>query len=230
MMEGRWKHEILSQLDQHASSYDFPVLDNIYYQHAVIRLSAFRSPEEWLVTFQWIAVFQERSLMDTVFAYGNKIPNPGLQFGDEDMIAAPTSELFWDEHGGFGLDKFDFELLIRGRSFHFTPTVEDYRHAGIDPYANDSAAVQILRLLTWKIPNELFMEDRLLLDACSRQGAHLENLLQLDEWHDPNITQGEIPSQSPCFQSLAEALAQGDPTFYKCPSELINTHWSNWIR
>ena len=55
----------------------------------------------------------------------------------------------------------------------------------------------------------------------------LQRILQLDEWHHPDLSSGERPSQSQTFQQLAEVLVTGDPSYYR-PSESPNTHWKNW--
>jgi hypothetical protein len=52
-------------------------------------------------------------------------------------------------------------------------------------------------------------------------------ILQLDEWHHPDLTSGELPSATQTFRQLADVLATGDPSRYH-PSEVPNTHWKNW--
>ena len=55
----------------------------------------------------------------------------------------------------------------------------------------------------------------------------LQQLLQLDEWHHPDLAGDERPSQLESFRQLAAVLASGDVANYR-PSTPANTHWRNW--
>jgi len=55
----------------------------------------------------------------------------------------------------------------------------------------------------------------------------MTQILQLEEWHHPDVAAEDLPSESATFEQLAEVLATGDITLYR-PSEAPNTHWSNW--
>jgi len=55
----------------------------------------------------------------------------------------------------------------------------------------------------------------------------LEQILQLEEWHHPDLANGEVASQSETFRQLAEVLSSGDPSRY-APAMAPNSHWSNW--
>jgi hypothetical protein len=54
-------------------------------------------------------------------------------------------------------------------------------------------------------------------------------VLQLDEWYHPRLSEGELPSHTETFKMLAEVFVTGDATRYQ-PTQLPNTHWSNWPR
>jgi hypothetical protein len=75
---------------------------------------------------------------------------------------------------------------------------------------------------------ELFLRDDELLRAAGRHLSGVQLLLRLTAWKHPDISGGETPSQNPCFQSLARAVAANDATAYSCPEAEYNTHWSNW--
>jgi hypothetical protein len=64
-------------------------------------------------------------------------------------------------------------------------------------------------------------------ERCGNVPADLEQILQLEEWHHPDVRAGERPSGSETFQQLARMLVSGDPGHYR-PSRPPNTHWSNW--
>jgi hypothetical protein len=55
----------------------------------------------------------------------------------------------------------------------------------------------------------------------------LTQILQLEEWHHPDVRVGERPSDSETFQQLAEVLATGDVKAYR-PTRVPNTHWKYW--
>ena len=55
----------------------------------------------------------------------------------------------------------------------------------------------------------------------------MEQILQLEEWHHPDVVTGELPSQVESFQNFAAVLVEGDTTLYR-PTEEANTHWKHW--
>lgn len=61
----------------------------------------------------------------------------------------------------------------------------------------------------------------------ARVPEDLPQVLRLDEWNHPDVSEGEMPSQSPTFQGLAKVLKTGDLTCYR-PRRKPNTHWSRW--
>ena len=220
--------QILRQLDRSARAFEFPMLDNAYVRLADVRLTAFRSPSEWLIAFEDIALFQERTFANTVSAYGNEIARPGTQLGIDDLITPAPGHPIWDEDGNFLLDSWDFTIAIDGKVRRFTPSREDYARAGVDVDAGGPDAAKMLRLLTVLVPDELFLSDARLLEVCGRADASLKRFLQLDDWQHPDIADDELPRDSICLRNLAAALAAGDADAYACPEELFNTHWSNW--
>jgi hypothetical protein len=56
---------------------------------------------------------------------------------------------------------------------------------------------------------------------------HLPELLVLDEWHHPDLSGGELPSDTETFRRLAELLAAPATGTYRA-TEPPNTHWSSW--
>jgi hypothetical protein len=55
----------------------------------------------------------------------------------------------------------------------------------------------------------------------------LDQILQLEEWHHPDLAGGELPSTSETFKQLADVLESGNLSSYK-PTLGSNTHWVNW--
>ena len=223
-----WESEILDQLDRHAEEYDFPMLNNVYFGNADVRLTAFRSSSEWLILFQEIAVsYKQTSFVNAVSAYGNKLGTPGTQQAVAVISAFPESPM-WDYNNNFLLNLYDFEVIIGGRARNFTPSQEDYRVAGIDVESNMETSAKVLRLLTYLIPGELFMQDDQLLGICGKNKSDLRKFLQIEDWCHPDLADDELPSQSICFQSLATAIAENNESLYACSEDGWNTHWSHW--
>jgi hypothetical protein len=223
-----WENDILEQMDSYAKEYDFPMLNNIYFHNADVRLTAFRDSSEWLIVFEEIALSKKQySFINSVSAYGNKIEKPGPQQAIT-IIAESPGKPIWEDNRNFLLDQWNFEVVINGEIKRFTPSPEDYNKAKIDVESNMEVSAKILRLLTFIIPNEFFMSADRLIEICARTNSNLENFIQIEDWYHPDIADDELPSQSECFQNLALAIARNDQDLYTCPEESINTHWSNW--
>lgn len=220
--------QILRQLDRYAEEFDFPMLDNVYVQLADVRLTAFRSPSEWLIVFEEVCLFQSHTFMNAVSAYGNKVEEPGAQLAVDDVITPAPGHPIWDDEGNFMLDPTNFEIQINGQTQSFTPSREDYERASLDLDSDVPDAVNILRLLTAQMPDQFLLDDARLLEICGRNDASLHRVLQLDDWYHPDVAADELPSENDCFRSLAKAIVEDDASSYSCPEESFNTHWSNW--
>ncbi|GAB3735727.1 hypothetical protein GCM10027598_62130 [Amycolatopsis oliviviridis] len=222
--------DIIPLLDEHAKSYDFPVLNNEDIDLAGVRLTAFRGEDEWLVVFEEIEVFRRQRFANGVFAYGNKIAKSGSQGSDDLILGEPLgSPPLWDDTGNFLLDPEDFRIRAchSGNEYHFTPSPREYERAGIVPDNHEHDAAKILRFLVNEIPAELYATDDRLLRTCGKTEP-LARFTQLTGWRHPDVIDDELPSDSPCLQSLAAALIADDPAIYECAPEQWNTHWSAW--
>lgn len=221
-----WEDEILQQFDEHAADYSFPMLNNVYFQNAGVRLTAFRNNSEWLILFQEIAFSSHSEFVNMVSAYGNKLESPGLQEAINIITITNDQPDLQDNNL---TDLHNFRLYVRGQLRTFTPSLEDYSGAKIDIDDDSDISVKVLRLLTFTIPAELFLSDDDLLEVCGRSNTELQKFIQLDEWYHPDIADDEIPSENECLKRLAVALSNNNKELYSCPEELVNTHWSNWI-
>ena len=192
------------------------------------RLSAFRSSGEWLTTFEILSyVVGVCEYVCIVYSYGNRVkkhlewldflhPSPKHAIGDRGWLPNPR----------------DFEVRLHKEHLALRPTCEQYAEAGIDlntPISGDLSTdrhIQILRVLpTVLSPSALFLPSRCLLAELGRPTT-LPVFLQVYGWHHPEFRRK--PSENPCLRSLAHALAEDQPSLYKCPTHLINTHWSHW--
>ncbi len=224
------KDGILSQLDNCAGIYDFPMLNNMYFYKANLRMKVFRNSQEWLIFIAELAFsIKERLFVNLIYSYGNKVEKPGLIWPYE-IIAPVLSEPFFNDDGStFLLDIKNFEVMINNqvRNFHFNDS--DYINARIDPNDIDMPnEAKIIRILSHHLSDELFYNNQQLLEVAKKSNNHLELFLELNDWQHPDLAEDELPSDIPCFQKLAESIVVGNPKLYHCPEEMYNTHWSNW--
>lgn len=214
--------EILHQLDLCAQDYNFPVLNNIYIQNADIRLTVFRNSQEWLIVFEEIGYSQKHSFINDISAFGNKLVKLGTQ------QAIPIINL--DENREILTDILQFKVRIYDTEYQVDLSEDELKKSGVlvDPQ-KVLEPIQILRFLTSKIPDKIFLSEVRLLEICNRQNKNLKKFIRLDDWNHPNIADDEKPSQNRCFQSLAKAIEKNIPGLYKCSEEDFNTHWSIWL-
>ena len=55
----------------------------------------------------------------------------------------------------------------------------------------------------------------------------MSQILQLEEWHHPNVVEDDRPSRSDTSQQLTRVLATGEVRLYQ-PTQPPNTRWRNW--
>lgn len=220
--------DILEQLDKYAQAYDFPMLNHVYIQNAGVCMDVFHAPDEWLIVFQELGVFQEMSFVNTVSAYGNRIAQPGTQLTFDDIMTLSSGSPLWNDGGEFSLEGSHFAVKIQGREFALTPSPGRYADAGIDLDGRPAEPIDMVRLLTHSMFAEFLIPLPELLATCGRQDAPLQRMMQLRAWHHPNIADDELPGDTDCFHALARAIYHRDPSLYTCSVEDVNTHWSNW--
>jgi hypothetical protein len=116
-------------------------------------------------------------------------------------------------------------IVVRNQAMALPP-VADYRRHGIE--LEEAPRVQVFELCRLLAP---IAREQVLATPKERRVSvrpEMQQILQLDEWHHPNVVDGEKrPSGSETFQHLARVLATGDVKLYQ-PSQPPNTHWRNW--
>ena len=114
-------------------------------------------------------------------------------------------------------------LMLRGTETRL-PSPEQYRTAGIELQGDRPAVFELCRLLAYH------HRDKVLASRSERRvsiPAGLSEILVLEDWHHPDVSGGELPSQTETFRQLAEVLTSGDPVRYRT-LEPPNTHWRHW--
>lgn len=222
--------EILEQLDRCATAYTFPTLDNAYVYPADTRLTLFRDAERWAMVIEVLGFNSHMGgtggIDDALYCFGNCLRRPpGISPEDtlrpvEDGDSGP---LF--EEDGMTVRRGATDLRIRGRLVAVPRDPEHYASRGIA--LESPPGLQGFELLRGLLPEHC---DLLLAtgeEIRARLPGDLPRLLRLDEWNHPDVSEGEMPGESPTFQALARVLETGDPKLYR-PRRKPNTHWKNW--
>jgi hypothetical protein len=239
----RWtSEEILAILDQCAAAFTFPMLDNGYVYLAASRLSLHRTETDWGMVIEVFGYSPRAGLPDTHIhtfastlynrdspeqyksrsAYENYLANHPH---NESRFVFPMSSEDWkDTESCDYVAEGSTTVHVRGRALKLPP-LEEYGRLGIE--LETPPQVHVFELCRYLADIE---REKLLADAEERRISlppDLRQILQLEEWHHPNLVESDLPSQSETFQQLARVLVTGDLSIYK-PSHSSNTHWKNW--
>lgn len=226
-------NQILSDLDKHASEFNFPVLDNAYVEFAAARLSVFEGPEHWLVVFEVLGFStQETEFVDDLYAYGSCVDKEGFAGEHVLLTSALQESLFDKETNECVADWSHWSINLRGKTISFTPSREEYSQAGItmdhDPGRATLNEIDLLRFLVFKLGEErLFMSEQALLSHFPRCKG-VSKFIQTTHWQHPDIAGGEKPSESVSIRSLVEALFRRDPSVFDPGGS--NTEWKSWAQ
>jgi hypothetical protein len=223
--------EILDQLDRCATAYTFPILDNAYVYPADTRMTLFRDPERWAILIEVLGFNSHMGgtggIDDAIYGFGNCLRRPPGISPEDTLrpVSDGDSGPLFEEPGGMTLRPGARDLCIRGQRVCLPASPEIYVCRGI--VCESPPEIQGHELLRVLLP-----EHRSLLLATdeelqARVPAGLPRILRLDEWNHPDISGGDLPSESATFQALARVLETGDPKLYR-PRRKPNTHWSSW--
>lgn len=222
--------EILDQLDRCAEAFTFPILDNAYVYPADTRMTLFRDETRWAIVIEVLGFNSHMGgtggIDDALYCFGNCLRRPpGIS--PEDTLR-PVSDgdsgpLF--EEDGLTVRCGATDLRIRGSRVDLPRRPEHYLERKILlEMPPDIQGFELLRGLLPEHRDLLLATDE---EIRARIPADLPQVLRLDEWSHPDISEGDSPSESPTFQALAKVLETGDPTLYR-PRRKPNTHWSRW--
>ncbi len=215
------------------------MLDNGYLYLAATRLSLFRSAEDWALVFELFDYSPRAgspSLCISTIASKLRDRDPRSNYVSQSAYDAYLSHHPFDENRFFypltGLDQDEEECVadhvrdvgLRGRPVRL-PAPEEYARHGIT--LDGARRVRLYEACRYLAA---VARDDVLATPVERRVSvphALEQVLQLEEWHHPDVAENEQPSQLPTFRQLAAVLETGDVGEYT-PSEPPNTHWSHW--
>jgi hypothetical protein len=218
------------------------MLDNGYYYLAATRLALFRSSSDWAMTIETFG-YSPRSLIPDTWIYtvasrlsrclkeANFVSAKAFHaylrrhVYDESHAIFPIEEGAWQDR-----DNSDFvtpgenPLVLRKETL-LTPEPAEYLQQGIR--LASAPLVHVFELCRYLAA---VRRDQCLATPLERREhvpEELDQILQLEEWHHPDLAGDETPGASEAFKQLADVLESGDLSSYK-PILPPNTHWAHW--
>jgi len=144
---------------------------------------------------------------------------------NESRFIFPIEEGPWqDAENGELVARNAAEVVVRGHTLP-VPSLDEYsRHSvKLEQYPR----VQVFELCRVLADTA---REQVLATAQERRLSvfpDMTQILQVEDWHHPNVVDVERPSESEAFRQFAQVLATGEPGLYR-PSLPPNTHWRNW--
>lgn len=234
--------EILSILDRCCDAFTFPMLDNGYVYLAATRLSVYRSSPDWAMVIEVFGFSPRAGLPDThIYTFASKLFNRDapekyrtLQAYNNYLANNPHNDsrfIFSIGEGSWqDADNAEFvsssarQLLLRGQP-QPVPSADEYGLRGIQ--LEEPHRVRVFELCRFLAG---VARERVLATSEERRVSvlpEMNHILQLEEWHHPDLLAGERPSGSDAFRQLAQVISSGDARAYH-PSQQPNTDWRNW--
>ncbi len=234
--------DILGILDRCCESFTFPMLDNGYIYLASTRLSLFRSTDDWAMVIEVFGFSPREGLPDVcVYTFASKLherdtPEKYVDHRayDNYLVNNPHNEarFFFPIDEGPWQDAENLEvvadgakeIVLRGRPVQL-PSLDSYENYGV--HLEAPPKVRVFELCRYLAATH---HESVIATPTERRISvlpEMSQILQLDEWHHPNLVAGEKASDSEAFQQLALVLTTGDASLYK-PTRQPNTHWKNW--
>jgi hypothetical protein len=231
MEMSKLSQEILQQLDNCADDFQFPMLDNGYVYLADTRMSVYASPSNWAIIIEVLGynprAWKTDGFDNCLYCFGNFLgckigtDNANFLFPISDGMSAP---LFAENEPEI-INEFARDVKIRENLFPITNDLNAYARSGIILEAPPSVhAFEFLRLLAITYRDLLLATEA---ELRARVIGDIPLMLQINEWHHPDIVIGEKPSQNETFILIAEMIDKLDTSIYHS-SKSPNTHWSNW--
>jgi hypothetical protein len=234
--------EILNILDTCARDFFFPMLDNGYIYLAATRLSLFRSQADWAMTIEVFGYSPRAGLPDTmIYTFGSRVLRQRSQVDfvtpdafatyvrvhphDESVMVFPIEPGEWQDPEDDELVAVDKNrVVLRGETLSM-PERAEYSRYGITLTSPSHVHVFELSRFLAALRREQVLATPQERRVCVPD--ELQPILQLEEWHHPDLGRGAAPSSVETFQQLADVLVSGEPSRLR-PTSRANTHWQNW--
>jgi hypothetical protein len=235
------EQRILSVLDCCCDAFTFPMLDNGHVYLAGTRLSLYRSLDDWAMVIEVFGFSPRSGLPDThihtfasnlhdrdaperyvsLEAYDNYLANNP---NNDSRFVYPVGAGPWQDAKNDELVAEEArEVVVRDRTLPL-PSRDVYEQHDIELERPRVQVFELCRLLA-----EVARESVLATQQERRVSVlpSMVQILQLEDWHHPDVVDDDRPSRSETFQQLARVLTTGDVEGYRS-SQAPNTHWRNW--
>ncbi len=237
--------QILTVLNEAASRFEFPMLDNGYIYPVDVRLSAYSDRRRWAIVIEHMGVNNRTcSYSNDLYGFGNCLRETKTA---NDFVSPEAFRLWRDEH------EFDrtvhiypvndgpsaplvqnelivtpaaTNLLIRDKVIPITRNPADYLRHGVT--LSEPPPITLYELMRCLSPDhraELVATEEELQRLVP---ADLPLLLRLDQWLHPALANEVAPGSVATFIMIAAVLVSGQASAYDSRSLTPNTHWSNW--
>ena len=201
------KHSvILDELDQRASEFRFPVLDNANARFIAGRMRGFRLAEDWSLVFE-VRVFSpgEIAIVVDVYAFGTLVGPTRwklFQTGGLDEVAdAPL----WDDDGLWIRSRAQHRVILAGQEI-----VVSCRQGSVGdislPDEDCADEIRFTRSLIKRVGLEKLVPRHVLIDNLPALGVASE-LFSIVNWDHPDLSRGEKPSESEALRAAAKLLS-----------------------
>jgi HEAT repeat protein len=203
--------EILRALDLAARRSAFPMLDNEQYDMlAGARLVGFRDETRWALVIELLLVmYASEGIVSDVFAFGSSGGRAGRGEREREGLIerrVPAELVDDDPRKGSAV------VMLRGERI------------SVQGLEREARLEQLLFRLLPAHREALLARDE---ELARHVAPGLALVIQLDDWHHPDLAAGELPSGNATFRQLAEVLQSGEASRYQ-PSERPNTSWRHW--
>jgi hypothetical protein len=231
---------ILGVLDQSAEAFTFPMLDNGYVYLAASRVSLFRSDEHWAIVFEIFGFSPRAGHPDlSIVTISSKLhdrDSPSNYVSEEAYDNYLKNNPYWEMRNFWPISSEDWideenpefvvkqgELVLRGKAYE-VPEPSTYAGKGIILKEEQPSIFELCRYFAHD------HREAMLATEVERRVSILPEMKQimlLDEWYHPDLSNGQAPSQTETFQLLANVLEKNNPRLYSTV-EPVNNHWENW--
>lgn len=231
---------ILGVFDQAAEAFTFPMLDNGYVYLAASRLSLFRSDEHWAVVFEIFGFSPRTGHPDlSIVTISSKLHDrdePSNYVSEEAYSNYLKDNQYWEMRNFWPIlneewideDNPEYvvkqgEIVLRGQSLAI-PQPSTYTARGIVLQEEQPAVFELCRFLAHDNREALLATEN---ERRVSIPPDMKQIMLLDEWHHPDLINGQSPSQTDTFKWIASVLAKNAPEL-NASEEAANNHWRNW--
>ncbi|MBC2048879.1 DUF7003 family protein [Listeria booriae] len=210
---------ILNNWDEYALEYDFPILDNSNEPLVACKVSLYQYEAKWVLFFEIISY--TFCVENVVYAYGPDVESEGLQFSYGDIVLLSDDDWLPDlltmgNHPDVYIQNSKTKLDLSERKF-----------LEMDVSPDSPSGLVIARLIYEQNTDALWLSKHRLFSTVPELNAELALVYSATEWRHPDIIEGDLPSKSIFFQTLAKAITEQDVN--KIGQGESNTLWLNWV-